>query len=358
MSIIITAIICNNVAGQNPVVFEEWATSSGTQNMFLKTFTETNTAGGVIIGGATLNADVKFYSTGSSPKIYFEDENISFVLSTITGTPDSTGSGDTILYHKCELQFHEADPYVKVRAFDQRDDYFNYYLAYIPKGMARVPNYEKVIYSDVFEDIDLLFSSNNRGWKYYYVIKPGADPDDIEFAFSGADSMYVNSSDELILATSLGDIVFPQAEAYQINSSGNKVSLAWQPDYELDGTTVNFSTSTYDISKPLVFEIKQWSTATSWPSIDNLEWSTYYGDGQAFTKFFTTKTNQSNNIWISGITASDQFPTLGDSVFITPFGGIDAVLLMFKNNGERKWATFTGVKTLNIYMKILSIKLA
>ena len=222
-------------------------------------------------------SDVKFYTTGSSPKVYFEDENISFVLSAMTGTPDSTGNGVTIHYHKCEMQFHEADPYVKVRAFDQRDDYFNYFLAHIPKGRARVPNYEKVIYSDVFEDIDLLFSSNNRGLKYYYVIKPGADPGDIEFAFSGTDSMYVNASDELILATSLGNITFPQADAYQINSLGNKVALAWQPEYVLDGTTVNFSTSTYDTSKPLVFEIKQGNAATAIAGTENLEWCTFYG---------------------------------------------------------------------------------
>ena len=193
-------------------------------------------------------SDVKYYSTGSSPKVYFEDESIFFVLSAMTGLPDTSGNGDSILYHRCEMLFHEADPYIKVRAYAPRDDYFNYYLAHIPKGRARVPNYEKVFYHELFEGVDLLFSGNSSGWKYYYIIKAGADPSNIEFAFDGQDSMYINASDELILETTLGDIVFPQADAYQINSSGNKVSLAWQPEYVLDGTTLNFSIGSYDTS--------------------------------------------------------------------------------------------------------------
>ena len=53
-------LISMGVDAQELKVFEEWATSSGTQNMFLETFTETNASGGVYIGGATLNSNGEY----------------------------------------------------------------------------------------------------------------------------------------------------------------------------------------------------------------------------------------------------------------------------------------------------------
>ena len=294
-------------------------------------------------------SDVKFYSTGTSPSVYFEDENISFVLSEIISQSDSCGVGDTIHYHRCEMEFHEADPDIVVRAFDPNNDYFNYYLAHIPKGRERVQHYDRVIYSNLFDDIDLQFSNNNRGYKFYYIIKPGADPADIEFAFSGTDSMFINASGNLVLATSLGEMVFPEGEAYQINSSGNKVMLAWQPEFVLNNSTVNFSTGTYDSSKPLVFEIKQGNSTSGVSSIDNLEWCTYYG-GISDEMFLNVESNNANSIWVTGFATGEGFPTHNSSSMDT-LGDYDIVLLRFKNTGVKLWASYFGGEANDGYLE-------
>ena len=249
-------------------------------------------------------------------------------------------ASDTIEYCRVDVLLLEINPKTKVYPLNRRDDYNNYYLAHVPKGRPRVGNFEQLVYPDLYTNIDLMHTSNKAGWKFYYIIKPGGLPSEIEFAFAGNDSIYI-SNNNLIIGTALGNITFPQGEAYQISSSGTKISLGWQPQYSISGTAVNFTYGSYDTSKPLVFEVKQNPTMNTLTNIQNLEWSTFYGEGNEYTSFFTIETNASNNIWMTGATNSDQFPAYNGQ-FLDSFGQIDAVLIKFHNDGERHWATYYG----------------
>ena len=101
--------------------------------------------------------------------------------------------------------------------------------------------------------------------------------------------------------------------------------------------------------------MKQGNATSDFPVIENLVWSTFYGVGSLYNGFFTVESNSSNDIWISGKTSSPEFPVFGGAGLIYS-GYSDAVLLKFKNNGERNWAVFYGGKNGEYYSESSSRK--
>ena len=66
----------------------------------------------------------------------------------------------------------------------------NYYIGNDrSKWLIGVPNYGQVRYQDVYSGIDMVYHSDQRQLEYDFVVKPGADPNQIRIAFEGASKM-------------------------------------------------------------------------------------------------------------------------------------------------------------------------
>ena len=313
----------------------------------------TENRGQLTMTNGNVASDVEYYSSKSSPAWFFTDEDIAMVLSTYDQ------STDTVDYCRVDMQFHDISSSAKVRAMDKTSCYGNFYYPHLPKGLERVNEYEKLIYSDLFNNIDLIYSTNNAGWKFYYVIKPGGNPADIEFAFSGDDSTYIDASGYLKVATQLGAITLPQGEAYQISPTGAKINLSWSPQFTLDGSSINFSSGTYDSTKPLVFEIKQATALNSNSSSNNLEWCSFIGGGNQDymlrTKALTNYGSQEINKWVAGISQGFVFPN--ETIVENNSGNLDAVILFFNYSNNLLWYTFLGGSAHDGKNEMLSGKL-
>src|SRR6266567_1742875 len=76
----------------------------------------------------------------------------------------------------------------------------HYYIGDDPnKWHPNVPNYERVKFDQVYPGIDLVYYGNQQRLEYDFVLRPGAEPNQIRLAYSGADSMHLNSDGDLIL---------------------------------------------------------------------------------------------------------------------------------------------------------------
>ena len=60
-------------------------------------------------------------------------------------------------------------------------DFSQFFLAHCPEGITDVRSYEKITIRDIYPGIDWMFyNSNEKGFKYDFIVHPGADPKQIE----------------------------------------------------------------------------------------------------------------------------------------------------------------------------------
>ncbi len=277
--------------------------------------------------------DIKYYSQHSNPSLYFANDKLSYVF-TYRNEDEETQD-----YSRVDMSFVDASDDTKVRAMYVNENYTNYYLGHIPEGRERVQNYDRLIYKDVFENIDILFASNNVGLKYYIIVKPGGVPSLIKLNYTGANSLSLGGSDELIINTDLDDILQPQATAFQIDANGNKVTLGWQPDYDINGTEISFDIGSYNSSLDLVIQV-DWGGELQFYDDPGLCWGTYFG-GNTGESARGIDVNNNNNQYITGETTSSDFPIQGNSSSNNANGN-KVFISKFLINHKLDWSTYYG----------------
>ena len=146
----------------------------------------------------------------------------------------------------------------------------------------------------------------------------------------------------MVAVTDFDTLVQPKPAAWEIDNSGTKTNLGWSASYNITGNTVSLIMGgSYTPTKTLILAVG-WEPfpSASISSTGNLEWSTYYG-GSNYDYFYDIASNSANDIFVTGITYSTNFPVTNGSSLS---GGTtaDVVVLKFNNSGVRNWATYLG----------------
>lgn len=291
---------------------------------------------GQLIGSdSALVPDVRFYTNSTYPMYYFKDDTMSMVFAHIDTIPGTT---DTL--HKINVTFENCNEPTRIYPLEEQDSYLNYFLTHCSEGVTEIYGNQKLVVHDLYYNIDLVYSSNPNGMKYYFVVKPGGDPDDIKMQYTGASS--TNLSSNILSIRGIRDTVsFDRPFMYQINSSNDTILNS---DYFVNwhnytGNKYGIDVHAYDSTKVMIIQIDQ-GNAASPTSTGNLDWSTYYGSGGEF--LFDIKTDASGKVYATGYAISNAFPTSAGVIFGSSIGGDDAVAIKFQADGAREWATFYG----------------
>jgi len=80
---------------------------------------------------------------------------------------------------------------------------------------SRVAHYGQVRYDGVYPGIDLIYHGQQRQLEYDFVVAPGAHPEEIRLAFSGARSAQLDADGNLVLALTSGEVVQHKPVVYQ-----------------------------------------------------------------------------------------------------------------------------------------------
>lgn len=201
----------------------------------------------------------------------------------------------------------------------------NYYLTQCPGGAINVRSYDAVTYNDLYKGIDLKWYERNGELEYDFIVKPGANYEQIKIKIDGATELKINGKGELEIKTPLGTITEKAPIAFQ----GNRIIGAkWQ----LINGVASFKLDAYDRSQILIID----------PALR--KWGTYYG-GSLDDYGRACKADASGNVFFTGYTASTTttlIATVGSHQ--TTFGGgsLDAFLAKFNGAGVRQWATYYG----------------
>lgn len=282
--------------------------------------------------------EVKFIAGADYPKVYVQDHKLSYVFHKV----DSLAT-DTV--HRIDMVFNERTKNPKIRGLDKIDFYQNYYLPTVTDGKReRVESYKKLISLDVWDDIDLMISHNNKGLKYYFICKPGFNPADIGWKYEGAASVTVNASGDLVLASSIGSVIMPKGEAYEVNSSGTRIDKIWQPTYSVSGSSVSLGIGSYNTNNTLIIEIDNGLVESTGgvTTIGNMLWNSHYGN-EFTTHFKDVDTDNLGNIFITGETNNADFPVLtGQEVLNNYENGFDVFVFQLTEDVVPVWMTFFG----------------
>ncbi|MCB0578722.1 MAG: SBBP repeat-containing protein, partial [Phaeodactylibacter sp.] len=360
--------------------------------------------GQLIDTAGNLLPEIKFYTDKDFPGAYFRNDRIMFLLSSID---DDSTTLDTL--HRVDLTFKNGKNDARVFGLGRKAAFYDFYLGYLPNPRERVGLFERVVITDIYNKVDLNVYSNNAGLKYYFVVKPGGNINDIKMDFEGQAGLSAGEEGELIVSTPLGDFTLAPPIAYQVNAEGERTALEWLPEYAVEGDTLAkfASVGTFDSTRHLVIEIGR--PPIHIPDSDD-DWVTYLGGDGVDAAFdhvlfndgfhvvgnttdipsfpdapgnavalgqadiFVVKVNSSDNIdrasFIGGSgndfgRAIDAFTdNNGDDIFIVgghttstdffgaanaPLGGFDGIVF---NEFNTKWATYFGSEYRDVVTEV------
>jgi len=202
----------------------------------------------------------------------------------------------------------------------------NYYIGDDPnKWHPNVPNYERVKFDHVYPGIDLVYYGNQQRLEYDFVLRPGAEPNQIRLAYSGADSMQLDSNGDLILNVQGKELRQRRPLVYQ-EIGGKRVEVAG--GYQLTKGTgeVRFAIARYDHAKPLIVD-------------PVLVYSTYLG-GAGNDYGTAIAVDSTGAAYVTGY-ASGGFPTLNAAQ--NAYGGSqDAFAAKLSPTGALVYSTYLG----------------
>ncbi|MBL7983769.1 MAG: hypothetical protein JNM91_02160 [Flavobacteriales bacterium] len=307
--------------------------------------------------------------------------------------------------HAWMLHFRNALPTMRVESKDAHKEVNNYFLG--GKEALDVHAYQEVWYTGVYRGIDVrYYPAADGSLEYDIVCAANSDPRSIAIEFKGIGSLRIGDKGELIVPTSLGEMSYPAPVVYQRIGGRERVVEA---SYTISGKNVlGFKLGAYDRSLPLVIDpiAMRWSTWVNTNSsgdnhghaiwVDpsdgaiyvvarvvgttdnitvgafdvtangNLEtivgkylepatvggagtrvWQTYIG-GAGDDNPYAMEQGPDGNLYITGQTASTNFPLIGGSAFTGSSinqqaqSGVDVFVLKITQDGQSIKAAVVG----------------
>jgi hypothetical protein len=263
------------------------------------------------------NDDVRFYDRGGSA--WFTDDGVWLRLE-----GEEKGEGSLIV----KQEFVGAND-VRPEGREAVSWYSNFFYGNEPsKWRSYVPNYQEVYYENLYEGIDLRYYTSEAGLKYDFIIKPGADVEQIRLRYDGAERILIDDSGNLKVKCAGSDLTDKGLYIYQDHGDVRQ---------EIEGLFVIYDEFEYgfeltgDYNKDLAFVIDP-----------VLEFSTYAG-GTKHDYGYGIAVDPSGSSYITGSTESSDFPNSTNANDTSYGGNSDAYILKLNPDGTSMvYSTFIG----------------
>jgi len=251
-------------------------------------------------------------------------------------------------------------------------------------------SYKNVVFHNLYTGIDLVLKSENAKPRYDFVVQPFSNPDQIKVRFEGHNSLkqQKNSIDFL---TSIGTISNGNLKTFQV-VNGTEIPI--ESNFKQNSKNeFAFKIGSYDTSKELIIDpivsstflgtalndgitsmtvdklknviVVGWTNSPTFPTsvgtykeqfsqggtdafvakfspdMKNLLFCTYLG-GSGVDTALCVKTDESNNIYVAGVTSSADFGVSAVAPDKIYNGQTDGFLIKLTPQGTRTFATYIG----------------
>jgi hypothetical protein len=226
-----------------------------------------------------MDGRVAFSLQGRDTSIYFASDGLTFALTepitdttaSSPATPRDLRSNSTNLKNSAEktsrwilkLEFVGANPGVVPQGEDKAETVVSYFKGSPKQWRAGLPTFQRLVYHNLWEGIDLVYSGSGSQLKYEFLVEPGADPADIRLAYRGASSLELDEAGNMQVTTPYRSFQDDAPTAYQVIGGVQKSVTA---AYRVQGAAVeaavaagnavsySFQLGAYDASLPLVID--------------------------------------------------------------------------------------------------------
>jgi len=234
----------------------------------------------------------------------------------------SRPAGDKTELYRMDVSLLNGNREAVITFEDKQPFYEQYYTHLSGENGIRAYGYKKIIYQNVYPNIDWVFYVNKDDkLEHDFIVRPGGKVSDIQLRYDGAASLAIDDNGRLQAITPLGAIT--ENAPYTFQQDGKAIASR----FVLEENMLRFNTAAYQ------------GILTIDPV---LEWGTYFG-GNSADRGRAVSTDHNGNVYIAGITKSTaNIATQG--AFLTTYAGgnNDAFIAKFHRDGDCRWATYYG----------------
>lgn len=310
--------------------------------------------GQIIAQDGKENPAVKFLFNGNGLNVQIKKEGFSYDVYEIIKVEKNSSRKNTTnnfpkigkepdfdlkyKYHRVDVNFVGANKNPEIIAEGKSASYNNFYnLPNKPEGITKVHQFEKIIYKNLYENIDLVFFKPEDTLKpieYNFIVNPGGKISDIQLKFKGAKTKLKDG--KLSMDLRFGEMQENIPNSWEEEGSFKKaIDVGFR---ELGNGIFGFRSDNDISDKIMVID-----------PVPNRNWSSYYG-GDSTDYISDISTDQLGNVGITGNTFStNNIATAGG--FITSIfrpSNLDSYVMKLDINGFKLWGTYTNGSVADI----------
>lgn len=238
---------------------------------------------------------------------------------------NETAITDARAGHVIRMEFLGADGTAIPVEGSMRGGYNNYMVGSDrSKWAVGVPRFGAVSLRELYPGVDAVIRLDGGSIRYDLHVAPGADPQRIRMRLGGAGEITVNGMGELVLGTSVGQVVHGSIFAYQtVDGRQREVPCRFVKGVRNE---VAFSVGEYDRRYPLVIDPLVYSTFVS---------GTDYGTGGSLVA------DAEGYVYVTGRASTSAYPTTEGAYDRTHGGGSGSDIVVTKLSPDGRSAIYS-----------------
>jgi hypothetical protein len=202
---------------------------------------------------------------------------------------------------------------------------------------TNIPTFARVRYQQVYPGVDLIYYGRQGRLENDFEVNAGTNPKVISWQVEGAEGIRVDSTGDLVLTVGGSEVRLQQPRAYQLDGvQQQEVPIR----YQVRGRNVSLALGQYNRRQKLVID-------------PVLTYSTYLG-GTGSDIAYGVAVDSTGEAYVTGVTASTNFPTTPTGYQPTYLGGGDVFVTKFNSSGGGVlFSTYLGGSGLETPAQIL-----
>jgi len=223
--------------------------------------------------------------------------------------------------YRMDVSLVGANKNAKVITEDKQEYHESYQLEKIGRKKVTAYTYGKIIYKDVYPNIDWVLYTKNNKLEYDFVVRPGGNAKNIKLKYEGATKLALENG-ELVMESPLAKITEEKPYTYDAKTGAPIAS-----SFILKNKTLSFNTAPH--SGTIIID----------PLISFL---TYYG-GNSSDQSTNAVMDASGNVYSVGWTNSvSSIATVGARDTVYNHGAADCFIAKYNSSGTLIWGSYIG----------------